>query len=318
MAEPSSSRRSRRAPRREAAALARHRKKWDRAEREPQILIITGLSGSGKTNVARALEDIGWFCVDNLPSALIPRFAEMIHGSEDLHRSALVVDMREREFLKQFPHVFRQLRGKGVAVSLLFLEADEKALVRRFSETRRPHPLAINQPAIEGIREEREALRPIRKMADMILDTSEYTVHGLREYIKEHYDVREQAAPLVLGVMSFGYKYGVPSEADLVFDVRFLPNPNFVPKLKALTGNDAAVVRYMRRQDDTEAFLSRLRSFLDFVLPRYVREGKSYLTVGIGCTGGRHRSVMIANELAAHLKANGFPVRVRHRDLRQG
>jgi UPF0042 nucleotide-binding protein len=294
-----------------------HSRKWDRAEREPQILIITGLSGSGKTHVARALEDIGWFCVDNLPSALIPRFAEMLHGSEELHRSALVVDMREREFLKQFPHVFRQLRGRGVAVSLLFLEADEKVLVRRFSETRRPHPLAINQPAIEGIREEREALRPIRKMADMILDTSEYTVHQLREYIREHYDVRSQAAPLVLGVMSFGYKYGVPSEADLVFDVRFLPNPNFVPRLKPLTGSDAPVVRYMKRQADTDVFLGRLRSFLDYVLPRYVKEGKSYLTVGIGCTGGRHRSVMIANELASYLKDKGYPVRVRHRDLRQ-
>jgi UPF0042 nucleotide-binding protein len=302
--------------RREAVEQEDRRKKWDRSVREPQILIITGLSGSGKTNVARALEDIGWFCVDNLPSALIPRFADMLHGSEELHRSALVVDMREREFLKQFPHVFRQIRGKGVAVSLLFLEADEKVLVRRFSETRRPHPLAINQPAIEGIREEREALRPIRKMADMILDTSDYTVHGLREYIKEHYDVREQSAPLVLGVMSFGYKYGVPSEADLVFDVRFLPNPNFVPKLKPLTGNDAPVVRYMRRQEDTDTFLARLRSFLDYVLPRYVREGKSYLTVGIGCTGGRHRSVMIANDLAGWLREKGFPVRVRHRDLR--
>jgi UPF0042 nucleotide-binding protein len=310
--------RRRRDPRREATALDRQRRKWDRAEREPQILIITGLSGSGKTNVARALEDIGWFCVDNLPSALIPRFAQMIHGSEELHRSALVVDMREREFLKQFPHVFRQLRGKGVAVSLLFLEADEKALVRRFSETRRPHPLAINQPAIEGIREEREALRPIRKMADMILDTSEYTVHGLREYIKQHYDVREQSAPLVLGVMSFGYKFGVPSEADLVFDVRFLPNPNFVPRLKPLTGGDAPVVRYMRKQQDTDSFLQKLHSFLDYVLPRYVREGKSYLTIGIGCTGGRHRSVMIANELAGYLTGKGFPVRVRHRDLRQG
>jgi UPF0042 nucleotide-binding protein len=317
VAERAAAKRTRRVPRREALAIDRHRRKWDRAEREPQILIITGLSGSGKTNVARALEDIGWFCVDNLPSALIPRFADMIHRSEELNRSALVVDMREHEFLKQFPHVFRQLRGKGVAVSLLFLEADEKALVRRFSETRRPHPLAINQPAIEGIREEREALRPIRKMADMILDTSAYTVHGLRDYVREHYDVRDQAAPLVLGVISFGYKYGVPSEADLVFDVRFLPNPNFVPRLKPLTGSDAAVVRYMRRQQDTESFLAKLRSFLDYVLPRYVREGKSYLTIGIGCTGGRHRSVMIANELAVYLGSKRFPVRVRHRDLRQ-
>jgi UPF0042 nucleotide-binding protein len=285
---------------------------------EPRVLIITGLSGSGKTHVARALEDIGWFCVDNLPSALIPRFAELIRGSAELSRSALVVDMREREFLKQFPHVFRQLRGRGgVAASVLFLEADEKVLVRRFSETRRPHPLAINQPAIEGIREEREALKPIRKMADLILDTSDYTVHQLRDYIREHYDVRDEAAPLVLSVMSFGYKYGVPSEADLVFDVRFLPNPNFVPSLKALTGNHAPVIRYMRRQKDTAAFLDKMKSFLSYVIPRYIREGKSYLTIGIGCTGGRHRSVMIANALAEALGGKGYPVRVRHRDLRQ-
>ena len=281
------------------------------------MLIITGLSGSGKTHVARALEDIGWFCVDNLPSALIPRFAELLRGSEELRRSALVVDMREREFLKQFPHVFRQLRGRsGLGVSLLFLEADEKVLVRRFSETRRPHPLAINQPAIEGIREEREALKPIRKMADLILDTSDYTVHQLRDYIREHYDVRHEAAPLVLSVMSFGYKYGVPSEADLVFDVRFLPNPNFVPSLKRLTGKDAPVIRYMRRQKDTAVFLDKMTSFLAYVIPRYIKEGKSYLTIGIGCTGGRHRSVMIANALAEALGGQGYPVRVRHRDLR--
>src|SRR5688572_26089659 len=284
---------------------------------QPRILVITGLSGSGKTHVLRTLEDMGWFCVDNLPTALIPRFADLIVGSEELHRSALVIDIREREFLRQFPQVYRQIRDKGVTANLLFLEAEDRVLVRRFSETRRPHPLAINQPAIEGIREEREALRSIRKMADLILDTSDYTVHGLREYIKEHYDVRDQRAPLVLGVMSFGYKYGVPSEADLVFDVRFLPNPNFVPRLKPLTGSDAAVVRYMRRQEDTGSFLQKLHSFLDYVLPRYVREGKSYLTIGIGCTGGRHRSVMIANELASYLGGKGFPVRVRHRDLRQ-
>jgi UPF0042 nucleotide-binding protein len=289
-----------------------------RSRPEPRLLIITGLSGSGKTHVARALEDIGWFCVDNLPSALIPRFAELIRGSAELRRSALVVDMREREFLKQFPHVFRQLRGRGgLGVNVLFLEADEKVLVRRFSETRRPHPLAINQPAIEGIREEREALKPIRKMADLILDTSDYTVHQLRDYIREHYDVRHEASPLVLSVMSFGYKYGVPSEADLVFDVRFLPNPNFVPSLKPLTGNHAPVIRYMRRQKDTAVFLDKLKSFLSYVVPRYIKEGKSYLTIGIGCTGGRHRSVMIANALAEALGGRGHPVRVRHRDLRQ-
>jgi UPF0042 nucleotide-binding protein len=190
-------------------------------------------------------------------------------------------------------------------------------LQRRFSETRRPHPLAINQPAIEGIREEREALRPIRKMADLILDTSDYTVHQLRDYIREHYDVRAEQSPLVLSVMSFGYKYGVPSEADLVFDARFLPNPNFVPSLKALTGNHAPVVRYMKRQPDTARFLKKLDDFLSYVIPRYVKEGKSYLTIGIGCTGGRHRSVMIANAVAEKLARHGYPIRVRHRDLRQ-
>ena len=202
-------------------------------------------------------------------------------------------------------------------MSLLFLEAGEKILLRRFSETRRPHPLAVNQPVIEGVREEREALSPIRKMADMILDTSDLTVHQLRDYVREQYDLRVQVAPLVLTVTSFGYKYGLPSEADLVFDVRFLPNPNFVPRLKPLTGKDRAVVRYLRRTPETEGFLRRARAFLLYMLPRYVREGKSYLTVAIGCTGGRHRSVMVANALGDELRSKGFPVKMRHRDLAQ-
>jgi UPF0042 nucleotide-binding protein len=285
----------------------------------PQILVITGLSGSGKTHVSRALEDIGWFCVDNLPTALITHFADLIRRSDELRRSSLVVDMREREFLRHFPAVYRGIRAKGVDTSLLFLEADEKVLQRRFSETRRPHPLAVNQPAIEGIREEREALKPIRKMADLILDTSDYTVHELRDYVRERYDVRDGASPdIVVSVTSFGYKYGVPSEADLVFDVRFLPNPNFVPSLKRLTGRDAAVVRYMRRHADTSTFLRKTRGFLSYVIPRYIREGKSYLTIAIGCTGGRHRSVMIADALGRALDGKGRIVRVRHRDLKLG
>jgi RNase adapter protein RapZ len=283
----------------------------------PRILVITGLSGSGKTHVLRTLEDMGWFCVDNLPTALIPRFADLIVASEELHRSALVVDIREREFLRHFPQAYAQVRDKGVATNLLFLEAEERVLVRRFSETRRPHPLAINQPAIEGIREEREALRPIRKMADLILDTSQYNAHQLREYIQDHYDLRSRGTPMVVSVMSFGYKYGVPSEADLVFDARFLPNPNFVPRLKKLTGNHPSVVKYMTSQRDTATFLRHVRSFLDYVIPRYVGEGKSYLTIGIGCTGGRHRSVMITNALAAALNKKGHRVKVRHRDLSQ-
>ena len=288
-----------------------------RTARQPHILIITGLSGSGKTHVARALEDVGWFCVDNLPSALIPPFADLVAGQSELQRSALVVDIREPEFLKEFPRVLQALRAKGVALSLLFLEADEKTLARRYSETRRPHPLAVNQPVQEGIREERELLRPIRKVADLVMDTSDYTVHQLRDYVREHYDIRHQAPPIVLAVMSFGYKYGVPAEADLVFDARFLPNPNFVPALKPLTGNEAPVVRFLKRQADTEGFLRHLRSFLSYVLPRYVKEGKTYLTVAVGCTGGRHRSVMIANALGQWLGGRGFPVKVRHRDVRQ-
>jgi UPF0042 nucleotide-binding protein len=288
-----------------------------RASRErPRILVITGLSGSGKTHVARALEDAGWFCVDNLPTALIPRFAELIRGSRNLRRSSLVVDLRERDFVRHFPRTYRQLRGRGVDASLLFLEAEERALVRRFSETRRPHPLAVNAPVLEGIREERQALAPIRKMADLILDTTDYTVHQLRDYIREHYDARTAPAGLLVTVTSFGYKYGVPSEADLVFDVRFLPNPNFVPALRRKTGLDPSVVRYLRRHRETGGFLSRLESFLGYLLPRYAREGKSYLTVAVGCTGGRHRSVMLAAELGRRLAKEGWSVRVRHRDVK--
>jgi UPF0042 nucleotide-binding protein len=284
----------------------------------PRVLVITGLSGSGKTHVSRALEDSGWFCVDNLPSALIPSFAELIRSSPALRRSALVVDIREPNFLRRFPQMFRRLKRRGLEASLLFLEADERILVRRFSETRRPHPLAVNEPVIEGIREEKEALQPIRKMADFIVDTTQYTVHQLRDYIRERYDVRSEPGTLVVAVMSFGYKYGVPAEADLVFDVRFLPNPNFVPELRPLTGSDARVVRYLRRQKETVDFLRRLRGFLGYVIPRYVREGKTYLTIAIGCTGGRHRSVMMANALARSLKGRGRLVRAYHRDLRQG
>jgi UPF0042 nucleotide-binding protein len=278
--------------------------------------VITGLSGSGKTHVSRALEDVGWFCVDNLPTALIPRFAELIRGSRNLRRTALVVDLRERDFVRHFPRSYRQLRGRGLEASLLFLEAEERALVRRFSETRRPHPLAVNEPVLVGIREEREALAPIRKMADLILDTSDYTVHQLRDYIREHYDLRDEAASLIVTVTSFGYKYGVPPEADLVFDARFLPNPNFVAALRRRTGLDPAVVRYLRRHRETGAFLSRLLGFVSYLLPRYAREGKSYLTLAVGCTGGRHRSVMLAAEIGRRLAKEGYAVRVRHRDMK--
>lgn len=286
---------------------------------KPRLLVITGLSGSGKTLVSRALEDSGWFCVDNLPTALVPSFGELLRRSPELRRSALVVDVRERGFTERFPTVYRGLkRQAGISPSLVFLEADDRTLVRRFSETRRPHPLAGRQPAIEGIRAEREALRPIRKMADVILDTSRFTVHELRDYVRERYDVRAEGGRMVVSVLSFGYKYGIPAEADLVFDARFLPNPNFVPELRRLSGTDSRVVTYLKRQPETGTFLRRVLSLVGFVLPRHEREGRSYLTIAVGCTGGRHRSVMLANAVGAAVRRKGFPVRVDHRDLGLG
>jgi UPF0042 nucleotide-binding protein len=282
-----------------------------------EIVVITGLSGSGKSHVLRALEDVGWFCVDNLPTALIPRFAELVRDSEELRRAALVVDVREPDFLARFLDVYRHVKAKsGVKVSLVFLEADAKVLLRRFSETRRPHPMGENEPVVASIRDEREALRPIRRAADLILDTSAYTVHALRDYVREHYD-RSGGPRTVITVTSFGFKYGLPADADLVFDVRFLPNPNFVPRLRRLTGNHAAVVRFMRRQRELRDFLKQLQGFLGFVVPRYLREGKSYLSIAIGCTGGRHRSVMVSNEVRDALQRKGWPTKVRHRDLGQ-
>jgi len=284
---------------------------------QPRLLVITGLSGSGKTHVSRALEDVGWFCVDNLPTALVASFGELIERSPQLSRSVLVVDVRERGFPEAFPEVYRKLRGRRLSTSLVFLEADEKALVRRFSETRRPHPMAGGGPALEGIRAEREALLPIRRMSDLIVDTSRYTVHQLRDFVRERYDVRAEGRRMVVSVISFGFKHGVPAEADLVFDARFLPNPNFVPRLKRLTGADPAVVRFLRRQPEMAGFLRRVLDLVAYVLPRHEREGRTYLTIAVGCTGGRHRSVMIANQIGAAVRKKGFPVRVDHRDLRQ-
>ncbi len=289
-----------------------------RSTEGPRLLVITGMSGSGKTHVSRALEDAGWFCVDNLPIALLPSFVTLLRSSAELRHSALVVDVRERGFLEAFPGVYRAVKRSGLRISLLFLEADERVLLRRFSETRRPHPLAAGEPPIEGIRAERDALRPIRKMADLILETSRYTVHQLRDYIRERYDVRREGRRMVVSVLSFGFKNGLPSEADLVLDVRFLPNPNFVPRLRRLTGVDPRVVAFLRRQAETRAYLRRVLSLVRFVLPRHEREGRSYFTIAVGCTGGRHRSVMVANEVGAAVKVRGYPVRISHRDVKQG
>lgn len=282
-----------------------------------RFMVVTGLSGSGKTHAIHALEDLGYFCVDNLPTQLIPTFAELCtRGEAGLERVAIVVDVRERGFLTHFPPIYRKLRSvPGVDAKLIFLEANRSALVRRFSETRRPHPLAPDRSVAEGIDEERTKMLAIRAIADVILDTSNLTVHELRDVFGNMMRSEGGRANMVVNLLSFGFKHGAPAEADLVFDVRCLPNPHFVDRLRHLTGRDPKVVRFMRKHQVTKDFIDRLTQFLKFALPHYVSEGKSYLTVAIGCTGGQHRSVMIAEALKRSLDHTpGVRMRVKHRD----
>ena len=282
-----------------------------------RFVIVTGLSGSGKTHAIRALEDLGYFCVDNLPSQLIPTFAELVRrGDAGLERVAIVADVRESGFLKEFPKVYRRLKGMpGVEPRLIFLEASHSVLVRRFSETRRPHPLAPDRSVAEGIDEESRKMSTIRSLADLIIDTSNLTVHELREMFVRVSQQDRPRSEMVVNLVSFGFKHGPPLDADLVFDVRCLPNPHFVDRLRPLTGRDPKVVRFMRRHAATREFIDRLTTFLTFALPQYVQEGKSYLTVAIGCTGGQHRSVMVAEALKKSLAgAKNVRLRVKHRD----
>jgi len=281
-----------------------------------RFIVLTGLSGSGKSQAIRALEDLGYYCVDNLPVSLLPVMAELAERQSEHNRVAVVMDIREPRFVKDFPRAYRKLKtNKHLASKLLFLEAGHAELVRRFSETRRPHPLAPDRSVAEGITEERAKMSSIRGMADLILDTSNLTVHELRDVFMRMSRDEGKRAAMVVTLVSFGYKHGVPTDADLVFDVRFLPNPHFVDTLRPLTGRDQAVVRYMRRHASTREFIERLTSFLTYVLPQYVQEGKSYLTVAVGCTGGRHRSVMLADALKRSLAGvRGITVRVKHRD----
>ena len=288
-----------------------------RGRGDTEFIILTGLSGAGKTHAIRALEDLGYFCIDNLPTQLIPTIAEMaMREDSGLDKVAIVVDVRERAFLSDFKRVYRRLAAMpGINPMLIFLEANQQTLVRRFSETRRPHPLAADRSVTEGIREERSRLNAIRTMADTILDTSNLTVHELRDVFMRISRGKRQRKEMIVNLVSFGYKHGVPVDADLVFDVRCLPNPHFVDRLRGLTGRDRAVVQYMRRHASTREFIDRLASFLKFALPRYVEEGKSYLTVAVGCTGGQHRSVMVAEALKKALAGvRNVRLRVRHRD----
>ena len=283
--------------------------------RTSSFIILTGLSGSGKGTFLRALEDRGFFCVDNLPLGLLSKFHELISKSEsEPSKAAMVIDVREGQTLSEFPAVYQELKkNTSPQMSLWFLEASDAVLVRRFSETRRPHPLDPNRPVIEAIEQERELLAPIRAMADHILDTSQFTIHELRQHAVRLFEER-QAQHLLVSLVSFGFKYGVPIDSDLVFDVRFLPNPNFVPDLKPYTGAHPAVVDYMNSHEATGKFLEHAYTFIDFLLPQYENEGKSYVTISIGCTGGRHRSVFIANAIAKHLSDRTYRVKVSHRD----
>ncbi len=282
------------------------------------FIVLTGLSGSGKSQASRALEDLGYFCVDNLPTMLILPLAQLSLRGGEIDKVAIVVDVREKNLLSSFPKVFKRLRKMPrLHPLLIFLEASQDTLVRRFSETRRPHPLAHNRSVIEGIRDERAAMQPIRKLADEIIDTSDMTVHELRQFFMALSRGRG-SAKLVLTLLSFGYKHGLPVDADLAFDVRCLPNPHFVPTLRKRTGRDRAVAAFMERDESSREFMDRLEDYVKYVIPHYLAEGKSYLTIAIGCTGGRHRSVMIAERLKKALgHIPGVVVRVRHRDVRR-
>jgi len=275
------------------------------------LVIVTGLSGSGKSYVNKCLEDMGYFCVDNLPLELLEPLIERVSGK---NRVGIILDVRNPDFATRFPEILARLRRRVPGARLLFLDASEESLIRRFSETRRPHPLAGRATLLEALRREREMLEEVRAVADVVVDTSAMTVHELRSFIQKTFVGDPDSAGMVVSATSFGYKFGTRHDVDLLFDVRFLANPHFVPELKGKTGADPAVAAYIEKDPETSVFLGQLESFLDYLLPRFENEGKSYVSIGIGCTGGKHRSVYIAERLAERLKERGYPVRVSHRD----
>jgi UPF0042 nucleotide-binding protein len=282
-----------------------------------ELVILTGMSGSGKASALKAFEDLGYYSVDNLPLELIPQFADLVLQSAEITRAALVIDVREGIRLDRFPVILKAVR-KVLPTRVVFLEASEEAIVRRFSETRRPHPLGRGEAVISSIRAERKRLDPVRNVADILLDTTKFNVHDLRAHIVSQFErggTGKSDRNLTISVMSFGFKNGVPTDADLVFDVRFLPNPHFIPEFRKLTGKHPKVAKYVRGFPQTKEFLDKTADLLTFLLPHYIAEGKSYLTIGIGCTGGQHRSVMITEELKKRLGAAGYRVRAVHRDM---
>ncbi len=280
------------------------------------MIVVTGLSGSGRSAALKAFEDTGFYCVDNLPLALLSAFVDFAKKSNDAVRSAIGIDIREKGFPDRFPVLYHELKAQGNSIEMLFLDASDQTIVRRFSETRRPHPLAGGlTPLLDAIRKEREALAEVKKLADRIVDTSDYTVHDLRQTIERHYSEVDISRPMVITLVSFGYKFGIPYELDLLFDLRFLPNPHFDPHLRPYTGMSQVVRDFITAHPDTGKFLDKLMDFIEFLLPRYRSEGKSYLTIGLGCTGGRHRSVAVSLLIADRLKESGYDVNIKHRDI---
>jgi RNase adapter protein RapZ len=278
-----------------------------------ELVIITGLSGSGKASALKAFEDLGYYCVDNLPVDLIPSFAELAVQSGEIRRTALVVDVREGSKLDKLPAILNSVR-RTIPTRVVYLEASDPVLLRRFSETRRPHPFGTDAPVKAALQTERRDLRSIRGLADLVIDTSKFNVHELRALITERFRKQSAEKTVLVSCVSFGYRHGVPEDADLVFDVRFLPNPHFVPEFRALSGRHPRVAKYIRSFPQTQEFIDRISDLLVYLLPHYVHEGKSYLTIGFGCTGGQHRSVMIAEEVGQHLRQAGYKVKVVHRD----
>lgn len=281
-----------------------------------ELVIVTGMSGSGKLSALKTFEDLGYYSVDNLPLELIPRFADLVAKSAEIERAALVVDVREGSRLDRFPAILKQVR-KVLPTRVVYLEATEEVIVRRFSETRRPHPLGREETVVDSIRAEKKRLDPVRNVADILLDTSKFNVHELRAHLQSQFGRAEGSSEqnLTIAVTSFGFKNGVPAEADLVFDVRFLPNPHFIPEFRKLTGKHPRVAKYVRSFPQTKEFLDKVTDMMTFLLPHYIKEGKSYLTIGIGCTGGQHRSVMITEELKKRLAAAGYRAKAGHRDM---
>jgi len=294
------------------ASLARGRN--GKAHGAGELVIITGMSGSGKASALKAFEDLGYYCVDNLPVELIPRFAELALQSGEIPRTALVVDVREGSQLEKLPAMLKSVK-RTIPTRVIFLEASDAALLRRYSETRRPHPLGKGTTVRVSLGAERRHLRSIRAIADLVIDTSKFNVHELRSHLTDRFKQHSGSQQTILvSCVSFGYKHGLPDDADLVFDVRFLPNPHFVPEFRALTGRHPRVAKYIRSFPQTQEFINRISDMLIYLLPHYIREGKSYLTIGFGCTGGQHRSVMIAEDVNKRLRKAGYKVKVVHRD----